>query len=406
MAKAPLLARADAGVLELARMTKAEIATINERVALSLVAANERAAAGRTFTPPTNNMGGKSQEEHVIMVDGHPLVTLKRRGYHNNNAFVDWVNFTAHEDAFRFMEEIPVTDDEVVMEASRVCESLFGFGITEVCKLGKNFYERSYVLGDGWGYICHGGQRNTVLVMLSGAGCSAAAKDWEKRLYDFLEGAKGNNARITRADLSYDDFTGSQVSVDAINEAHTNGEFNNGGRNPVSEMRGDWKNPNGAGRTFYVGTRRNGKFFRGYEKGRQLGDKSSEWVRLEVEFKAVDRDIPFDVLLNTGDYFSAAYPFLNRFNSRQERILTIQKTVQVSYEKSKAWLKHQCGGVLGAMVQVEGSAQAVFDLIARDGVIPRSWIVPDFRDVEQADALHNRVPVMLPYRVAMEATFS
>lgn len=44
------------------------------------------------------------------------------------------------------------------------------------------------------------------------------------------------------------------------------------------------------------------------KKGRQLGDKASEWVRVEAEMKSVNRIIPFDALLRPGEYLAAAYP--------------------------------------------------------------------------------------------------
>ena len=40
------------------------------------------------------------------------------------------------------------------------------------------------------------------------------------------------------------------------------------------------------------------KLLRAYEKGKQLGDKNSEWVRLEVELKAKHTHIPFDAVIN------------------------------------------------------------------------------------------------------------
>jgi phage replication initiation protein len=99
---------------------------------------------------------------------------------------------------------------------------------------------------------------------------------------------------------------------------------------PDCEHRGNWKRPSGKGRTFYVGSRKNGKFFRAHEKGRQLGDKNSEWVRLEVEFKSVDRELLYDILLMPGAYMAAAYPALSWIEQEQVRIKTKQKTAQIT----------------------------------------------------------------------------
>ncbi len=45
-----------------------------------------------------------------------------------------------------------------------------------------------------------------------------------------------------------------------------------------------------------------------YEKGKQLGDPESPWVRWELELHNTDREIPFDVLLQPGRYVAGAYP--------------------------------------------------------------------------------------------------
>ena len=42
-----------------------------------------------------------------------------------------------------------VSDEQFVCEASRQLEKIFGFGVTEKCKNGKNFFKESWVLGDG-----------------------------------------------------------------------------------------------------------------------------------------------------------------------------------------------------------------------------------------------------------------
>ncbi|MCB5187511.1 replication initiation factor domain-containing protein [Methylobacillus caricis] len=168
---------------------------------------------------------------------------------------------------------------------------------------------------------------------------------------------------------------------------NTEGASNNGGRTPDIEHRGNWKNPNGKGRTLYVGHRSNGRYFRGYEKGKQLGDPNSPWIRLEVELKSVDRIIPLDILKQPQDYFAAAYPLLSRFSREPQRIDTIRKTTQISYERTKKWLKRQCGAALHLMLNVEGNAERVLDLIMREGKIPKGILPPSFRNVGQS--LHH-----------------
>jgi phage replication initiation protein len=327
----------------------------------------------------------------------------QRRGWGGSCAFVDWVNCTCHESSF-FWENQPVTDDQVISEISKQCLDIFGFGITSKRDKGLNFYRESYVLGNGWGFVCFGGQRNTALVQLSGSGCAAAKNGWEKRLQSFLE-KQAVDGRITRVDLAYDDYKGNQFNCEALEHAYDQGLFKMamGGRNPDIELRGNWKNPNGKGRTIYVGNRANGKFFRGYEKGRQLGDASSNWFRVECEFKSVDRIIPYDVLTKSGEYLAAAYPVLSSIDEHQERILTKKKTVEASYVRMTTWLHKQCGAALNLMLNVEQDATKVLAMLVREGKIPRGLEVPDYK--QSGHFIHEWVREALPFEAQLSAPF-
>ena len=341
--------------------------------------APDAGAARRGRRPPPNNMGGKvsgTLPGPVLRLENGGMVEVtQRRGYGGDAAFVDWVNFTCNESEFFWGKNgIPVTDDQVLAEVSSVCLQLFGFGITHKRERGANFYARSYELGDGWGMVCHGGQRNTVLVMLTGEGCTASAEGWEKRLQDWLETSA--TGKITRIDLAYDDYTGQQYSVEKALADYRTEAFMTWGREPDCEQRGNWEKPNGKGRTFNVGHRTNGKFARIYEKGRQLGDKSSEWVRVEGELKAVDRIIPVDVLTDAGAYLAAMYRAFEWINDRQIRIKTTQSAGIIKYSACLDWLKKQCGAAIWFCAEVEGGVDVLFEKIKRE-VAPRRLVVPN-----------------------------
>lgn len=364
-----------------------EFDAANKRKADRLLAEANEAAGG---SPPRTNRGEKGDQGRstvkLVLEDGVVKEITQRRGWGGDTAFIDWVNFTIGEETLgedtirnvcrvgyddngeidEIYEEnaVPVTDMQVQLSMSRHLINIFGFGITSQRKNGANFYQTSWTLGDGWGMVCHGGQRGTILVMLSGEGCAAAKPGWELRLKTFLENSK--RARISRVDLAHDDYTGTTYSVDRADQEHTDGLFHIHGRNPDCEHRGNWKNPNGKGRTLNIGNRSNGKFCRVYEKGRQLGDKSSNWVRIEVEFKGKDRIIPFDVLLRPGEYLAAAYPAFGWINLAQERIFTSQKVTEASIEKAKAWIKHQCGSSLKWLRDILGDEEFFKELL-RDG---------------------------------------
>lgn len=368
--------------------------------------------------PPPTNRGGKSTDDanyvKLVLDDGVIKEIPKRRGWGGDSAFIDWVNLTIGEETigsgedqeitrFDFKNgevvevvegkegESPVTPEQVMICMSNRLHNIFGFGITSKREMGANFYRESWVLGDGWGMVCHGGQRGTIMVTLNGSGCAAAREGWEGRLKAFLE--KAQRARLTRVDFAHDDYTGSTYSVDKADQDHTDGLFNCGGRNPDTEYRGNWKNPNGKGRTFTVGNRSNGKFCRVYEKGRQLGDKTSEWVRIEVEFKSCDRVIPFDALTRPGEYLAASYPAFNWISEDQERIFTTTKAACVSVDKAVAWIRHQCGASIGLMVGLFGAEQFL-EKVVREG--NPSWAkVNNF--LNSPPSIHEEKRAALPF---------
>ena len=380
--------------------TKAEIGA-----RASAIVAGVAASAATLPDAPPRITWGERVSERLVLDDGKVLEVPARRGWGGDCAFIDWVNFTVREESFEWSEECgqAVTDDQVIVQCSLVMQQIFGFGITAARDKGANFYKRSYVLGDNFGLVCHGGQRRTVLVSLSGTGCMAAKDGWEGRLHDWLNG-EAVQPRITRVDLAHDVYDGAAYSVHGALFDFRNGLFTCGGRSPDCEQRGNWQQPNGKGRSFYVGHRTNGKFCRVYEKGKQLGSSESPWVRVEVEFKNVDRDIPFDVLLRAGEYLSASYPAFAWVTEKAERIATKKMAAQFSYSKMLEWLKHQCGAALYAASMIEGDLNTLFDKIARVGEVPKRLVIPAHDSV--SEFIHNRKREVLPEGVLMDMAFS
>lgn len=391
----------------------AELADIYSQVQESIRLAHERTAAAAVLcdegaqpagaVAPATNRGGKSEiGARLVLEDGEVMEVPARRTWGGDSAFLDWVNFTTDEVDFMFgMNLIP--DEEIIDRVSFKCEEIFGFGITKQRQTGANFYQRSYVLGQGCGMVCHGGQRSTVLVMLSGEGCAAAKEGWEKRLYDFLCKC-GARAKLTRVDLAHDVYDGKSYSVDRADADFDAGLFNCGGRDPNHEYRGNWKKPNGKGRTIYVGNRENGKFCRVYEKGRQLGDKNSEWVRVEVEMKSVSRILEYEILLYPGRYLAASYPAFAWISAHQERILTTQKKTQITYASMCRWAKTQIGAVVNVMMEIEGGAEQVVQKLIKLGRIPARLNNPDWKF--GGDFLHNDQRIKLNAEQFFEAAFA
>lgn len=265
------------------------------------------------------------------------------------------------------------------------------FGITNCTLLAKKQGSNGYThcidiqTPDGivLGQAAHGGesQRGTVYLSLNGKGCARVA-DWS------LVRAWGEplKAKIKRLDLAHDDFEGRRVSVDGAVAWLLQGLCNTGGREPKSEVAGDWIR-RVRGRTLYVGSRENGKLLRVYEKGKQLGDLANPWVRAEVEIHGTDRVIPWDALTRPGDYFAGSYPCFRAFSATPTRIATTQRAAQIEYEAMQRWVQQAAGGALYVMCKVEhGDPSAVMAKVIRDKVPKRLRSYPGFGNETSGEA--------------------
>lgn len=310
-------------------------------------------------------------ERLVITATGQVKGILRRHGVAGDAAFVDWINFTVDVSAFEWDDkQVDLSEEQMILDASLRLEGIFGFGITKQLPNGRNFYHRAYEVGGTFGFLAVGGQRDTAMVSISGQGLAAALPGWENRLHAWLTSLpEGKRAKLTRIDVAHDLYDG-EYTVDKAYEDYAEGGASCSGREPCCEHRGDWHKPNGSGRTFYISKRTNGKFARVYEKGKQLGDASSAWVRIEVEFKSVDRILPFDLLLRPGQYLAGAYPMFEFVSATQKRIETIKKSVEATYNSTCVWLKRQCGTALGFVREMHDTADEVMELLAVRGRIP------------------------------------
>jgi len=248
---------------------------------------------------------------------------------------------------------------------------------------GLHGWKHSFEFDRGGVKFAYGGQNNTAFLSLPGEGC-AFISDWQSFASYLI---KQLQARITRWDGAVDDFNGVH-SVDHAVELYKSGGFKQGGRNPKPRQHGNWITPDDLGRTFEVGRRKNGKLIRIYEKGKQLGDPSSPWVRWEVEFHAKDRVIPWDVLLHPGEYVAGSYPCLSWVSERVFRINTIKEQDRISYERLKQVASTTYGPLINVMLQREGSAERVVEQLRRQAVPKRLASTDHYlRTIGNQDAL-------------------
>ncbi|MRD73630.1 hypothetical protein GH865_10250 [Rhodocyclus tenuis] len=232
---------------------------------------------------------------------------------------------------------------------------------------GLHGYTRSFDLGESSAQFAYGGNRDTGFLTFPGGACHQIP-DWEK-LIAFLR--DGLRARITRWDGAVDDYDGLH-SVDAAVAMYHEGLFGSGGRKPLINQSGNWIDPDGHGRTFYVGNRKNGKLLRVYEKGMQLGIRWHPWVRWEVELHNTDREIPWEAVLEPGKFVAGAYPkALSWVSEEQTRIRTLQRTSRIGYDALTHWASIGYGKLIDLMLQVEGSAEKVVEKLRREGLPAR-----------------------------------
>lgn len=222
-----------------------------------------------------------------------------------------------------------------------------------------------------------------------------AVQGWENRLYTFLSQCK--TAKITRIDIAHDDFNGDYSDILWADQMESQDMFMLTNNRPKVQHLGDWKHHRGDGRTLQIGIVQNGKCQINYEKGKQLGDKSSQWLRAECRIGNQNKKIPFDILLRPTDYFCGFYPYNelliqrcidfkqkqseiiikqdNDINSDDDknngngvttnsiRIPVISKTAKISLEKSiKIWQK-QIGRYITAFREFFKDDKIILDLL-------------------------------------------
>ena len=255
---------------------------------------------------------------------------------------------------------------------------ILGYSFVPAVDRGKGLYgyKHSFQLGETAGIFAYGGNRGTGFLSLSGE-CCHRIPDWF-RLVDFLE--NDLKAHITRWDGAYDDFEGKH-SVNNALRMYQEGLFSNGGRKPLMDQAGNWVEPDGRGRTLYIGSSENGKMARIYEKGMQLKIPFHPWVRWEVQLGNRDRVIPWDAVLQPGRYLAGSYiNALSWLSEEQSRIRTLKTTSVLGYESLCHWLKVAYGKQINAMMIKEGSAEKVIGMIIRDGLPNRLDlpVLPDY----------------------------
>lgn len=296
-----------------------------------------------------------------------PRLVTTGGNYPSEIAHIDWLAFT-----------VKFTETKDLNWLAKALRQFIPHLVLKSTGKGWNGYKERFDIthadyqGVDFGLIAHGGknQRGTCSIQLNAQAC-ALITDWQA-LKTWCE---QHDSKITRIDLAHDDFTGDVLSIAKSLQWFKEGLFsNNGARKGVTAVKPRLIDDldSGDGKTLYVGNRKSGKMLRIYEKGKQLGDKLSQWVRAEVELKHKDRVIPWDVLVNPSHYLAATYPCFGYLSQIQVKIKTIGKAAKISIESSTHHLRNMGGKLINVlMMQHHGDAFEVIKLIKREGIPKR-----------------------------------
>ena len=212
----------------------------------------------------------------------------------------------------------------------------------------RNFYAHHCRIltpsGETCGFVALGGesQRGTFCVELTGAGCAHVTAWAHTRAV--LEGWA---AKLSRVDCAHDDREG-RYTLDDVKDWHAAGRFTTKGRPPAIGFAGY---ADGSGQTVYIGKNTGNQQLCAYEKGKQLGDPNSPWVRFEARFGSKYRDIPYDILERPWEYLVGHYPVLVWITQCSTRMETSKAKLAATMVSALRHAKRQCGRVVYAIAE-------------------------------------------------------
>lgn len=223
------------------------------------------------------------------------------------------------------------------------------------------------------GHFCISGDSSRVMIDLTGSGCRWV-KDWQA----VAQVLASYGARLSHVDCAVDDYDGSVVSLPQLKALAESGAFKNEGAGapPVASFHDDMGSNRGC--SLYVGQRGH-KQLNCYEKGKQLGDPDSNYVRVEVRLYGKHlrgKTLPYDVLTRPMDYVTGAYDVLAElFESIDStRPKTVKATVEATAEAAVRWLSDSAGPLLNLLQASFGgdAMQFLIERVNRDQV-PRRF---------------------------------
>lgn len=284
---------------------------------------------------------------------------------------VDWLRFRAQEEPRAILQALrPMFGPAgTLLHLEPLTRGILGFKMASAVHLGAMPVGRMDFGGES--------QRGWVRVDMPAKGCEWV-QDWAA--VDSVEALPASEIR--RLDVALTTWDG-EIGHDTVVKAHQEGRFITKGRPP--EMRTIVSTDPRAGRTCYVGAReKSDKFFRAYEKGLELaakvghglqvthidGKRVEDIYRCELELKAENRPIPWDVIERRDQYFAGAYPFCADVLPGVEADILMrrkERLPQMELAAALANCRTQYGAVLyTALHALGGDMTAVWDKVIGD----------------------------------------
>jgi len=251
-------------------------------------------------------------------------------------------------------------------------------------------FDKAVKVGESGAYLAWGGksQRGWIMLKIPGHAIEQVQdRGYMSRLVEFC---KHKNGRLTRVDVRHDDYEGKR-SVDWALRKYRKGAYNSKGRPPSYNQQGQWDKVNEQGRTLYIGSRHSTKMVRVYEKGKQLGDPKSKWVRHEVEFKrSKEYEIPLEILENPEEFLAGSYEVYSFITEVAKKIVAVGVEAGMTVDKAIKEASRSAGKLINVLIeQLDMTSDEVVKALRRDGAPKRLLPIMSEYWPEQRLRLHT-----------------
>lgn len=289
---------------------------------------------------------------------------------------VDWLKFRTTKSPFEILA--------VIAESFGSVSDLLTLG--EPCKGRDGWLHRRAILLAGDQIIAqidYGGesQRGWARCDMPGSGCQ-----WVQDWYSMARALQSIGAELRRVDLALTIHDGS-VTHESVLDAYARRMFCSGGRNPKSRVITGSDPRDGS--TCYFGARDGAKYVRCYQKGFEILAKMKipenmrntvthieytgvgmvkveDLYRVEVEFKDVDKVLPYTMLTDRDSYFAGANPFCASLlpNALERKPMGLPDfNAKASLAVQIEHCRRAYGGIIRAAIMAHGE-QEVLRMIA------------------------------------------